>query len=204
VERHTDGLDGIVNCAGILVVGSVIEVPESDLLHILDVSLLGTYRINKAFFHLVLRRRGRIVNLSSEIGWQTAAPFNGPYAMAKHALEAYSDALRRELMFLGIKVIKIQPGSFHTNLVAGVEAAFERAIASAPYLGDILRRNMYLAVAELAKSHDPVLVARVIHKALTTPHPKIAYSIKPDPLRSFLDRLPTPLLDFLIYRALKR
>ena len=54
VKGHTDGLDGVVNCAGILVVGSFIDVPEADLQRILDVSLLGTYRVNKAAFPLVV------------------------------------------------------------------------------------------------------------------------------------------------------
>jgi len=203
INQQADGLDGIVNCAGLLIVGSVIDVLEEDLQRILDVTLLGTYRVNKAFYPLLARRKGRIVNMSSETGWQTTAPFNGPYSICKHAIESYSDALRRELMFLGIKVIKVQPGGFKTDMVIGIETTFKNAIAESTYFRDMLTRHMQLAVAEVCKAGDPIIVARTIHKALTTSRPKAAYSVKPDPLRSFLNFLPTSIADAIIYHALK-
>ena len=64
IKQITDGLDAIVNCAGILVVGSMIEVPEDDIIKILKVNLLGTYRVNRVFFPMVLKRGGRIVVMS--------------------------------------------------------------------------------------------------------------------------------------------
>ena len=53
---------------------------------------------------------------------------NGPYAMSKHAIEAYSDALRRELMFVGVPVIVVQPGPFRTDMVGGIDAAFAASV----------------------------------------------------------------------------
>jgi NAD(P)-dependent dehydrogenase (short-subunit alcohol dehydrogenase family) len=141
--------------------------------------------------------------MSSETGWQSTAPFNGPYGLCKHAIESYSDALRRELRFRGVKVIKIQPWGFNTDLVAGLEATFQKAIADSTHFTEMVTRHMHLAVAEVSKARDPVLVARTIHKALTAPRPKAAYSVKPDPLRSFLSFLPTRLADALIFHALK-
>ena len=82
VSSQTDKLDGIVNFAGIMGVGSLIDIPEERLARILDINVMGTFRVNKKFFPLVEAAKGRIVNLSSETGWQSAAPFNGPYAMA--------------------------------------------------------------------------------------------------------------------------
>ena len=63
-------------------------------------------------FELVRAGGGRIVNISSEAGRFRAGLTSGPYSMSKHAIEAYSDALRQELMFLGIPVIVIEPGAF--------------------------------------------------------------------------------------------
>ncbi|RZV50398.1 MAG: SDR family NAD(P)-dependent oxidoreductase, partial [Deltaproteobacteria bacterium] len=132
VLSQTDRLDGIVNFAGVIGVGSLTDIPEERLARILDINVMGTYRVNKTFLPLVEAAKGRIVNLSSETGWQSAAPFNGPYAMSKHAIEAYSTALRRELALLGIKVITIQPGAFRTHMVAGIEDAFTAAEAETP------------------------------------------------------------------------
>ena len=123
VASQTDRLDGIVNFAGIMGVGSLTDIPEERLARILDINVMGTYRVNKKFLPLVEAAKGRIVNLSSETGWQSAAPFNGPYAMSKHAIEAYSTALRRELALLGIKVITRQPGAGRTDMGAGIERA---------------------------------------------------------------------------------
>ena len=120
VASQTGRLDGIVNFAGVMGVGSLTDIPEERLARILDINVMGTYRVNKRFFPLVEAAKGRIVNLSSETGWQTAAPFNGPYAMSKHAIEAYSAALRRELALLDVKVITIQPGAYRTEMVAGI------------------------------------------------------------------------------------
>ena len=129
IASQTDRLDGVVNFAGIMGVGSLTDIPEERLAHILDVNVMGTYRVNKQFLPMVEAAQGRIVNISSETGWQSAAPFNGPYAMSKHAIEAYSTALRRELALLGIKVITIQPGPFRTSMVEGIERAFTEAEA---------------------------------------------------------------------------
>ena len=77
VETLADGLDGLVNLAGIITMGSLIEMDEATLYRVLNVNAIGCYRVNRTFFPLILRRRGRIVNLSSETGWQSGGPFNG-------------------------------------------------------------------------------------------------------------------------------
>jgi len=100
-----EGLGAVVSFAGIMLVGALVDVGEEDLRRILDVNVLGTYRVNRAVYGALVRGRGRVVTVSSETGWQSALMLNGPYAMSKHAIEAYSDALRRELMFRGIPVI---------------------------------------------------------------------------------------------------
>jgi len=203
VAKRVDGLDGVVNFAGILAVGSLIEITEDALRRVLDVNVMGTFRVNKAFFPLVLARQGRIVNISSETGWQSGMPFNGPYAMSKHAIEAYSDSLRRELMFLDVPVIKIQPGPFRTGMVAGIERSFSRAAEASTYFKDMLKRLKHVTLKEQAKAHEPALLAAVVHAALTTPHPQIAYSVKPDLQRAALNRLPDCIADPLVKLALR-
>ena len=198
-----DGLDGIVNFAGILAVGSVIEIESETIRRVLDVNVMGTVRVNQAFFPLVLARKGRIVNISSETGWQSGMPFNGAYAMSKHAIEAYSDSLRRELMFLDVPVIKIQPGPFRTAMVTGIEPAFTRAAETSTYFKDMLNRIKRLALKEQAKAHDPALLAEVVHRALTTRHPRPAYSVKPDLQRAALSLLPARVADPLLKLTLR-
>ena len=198
VAGACDGLDGVVNFAGILAVGSVVEIDPDVIRRVLDVNVMGTVRVNHALFPLVLARKGRIVNISSETGWQSGMPFNGPYGMSKHAIEAYSDSLRRELMFLGVSVIKIQPGPFKTEMVAGIERNFARAAKESRHFGKLLRSVKGMTLAEQKKAHDPILIAETVHTALTARHPAAAYSVKPDPGRAAMHLLPDRVADALL------
>src|SRR6478609_8653596 len=76
-----DGIGAVVNFAGVMSVGVLVGMDEADLRCVLDINVLGTYRVNKALFEAMRRGHGRIVNISSETGWQSALMLNGPYAM---------------------------------------------------------------------------------------------------------------------------
>lgn len=198
-----DGVQAVVNFAGIMFVGALVEIDEAALHRIIDVNVMGTYRVNKAMFPLVRDGKGRIVNISSETGWQQALMLNGPYAMTKHAIEAYSDALRRELMFVDIPVVTIQPGPFRTDMVGGIRDAFDRAAASSANFGRLIRRVGAMAVAEERRAHDPQVLAEVIWTAVTSPKPKTHYSVRPDRRRAVMDRLPPRVVDGLLKKALR-
>lgn len=204
VSSQTDRLDAIVNFAGVIGVGSLLDIPERRLSRILDINVMGTFRVNKHFFPLVEAAKGRIVNISSETGWQKAAPFNGPYAMSKHAIEAYSTALRRELALFGVKVITIQPGAFRTNMVAGIETAFDAAAEETPRFAKLIHKLKKLAGKEIESARDPDILAQVVETALTAKNPKPVYSVKPDKLRSALEALPLRASDRLYLAVLKR
>lgn len=204
VASRTDGLDAVVNFAGVMGIGSLVDIEEERLGRILDINVMGTYRVNRRFFPLVERAKGRIVNISSETGWQSAAPFNGPYAMSKHAIEAYSTALRRELALLGVKVVTIQPGAFRTNMVSGIEDAFGVAAAESERFSGVLHKLKGLGVKAAGNARDPDLLAQVVETALTTKSPKPVYSVKPDRFRSALEALPVRAADQLYLTVLRR
>ena len=203
IKSQTDSLAGVVNFAGILRVGSISEMPEETLSLLLDINVMGTYRVNQIFLPLLNRNiKGRIINISSETGWQSGGPFNGAYAMSKHAIEAYSDSLRRELMFLGIDVVKIQPGPFKTEMVAGIEGNFNKAIENTQHFTKQITRVKELALNEQTKAHSPNIIASTVLKALTCKKPKAAYSVKADLARTLLEIFPTSFADFLLKKVI--
>lgn len=204
VAESVDGLDAIVNFAGILAVGSMVDIQESTLQRVLDVNVMGTFRVNREFFPLVLKRAGRIINISSETGWQSGAPFNGPYATSKHAIEAYSDSLRRELSLLDVHVVKIQPGPFKTEMVEGIDRQFSTAIEGSNYFKEVLSRMKHMAVEAAGNGNDPQLLASAVYSALISNRPKAAYSVKPDMQRMLLEYLPTRWADAIIKKALSK
>lgn len=202
-ELAPDGVEAVVNFAGVMSVGVLVGIDEADLHRVLDINVLGTYRVNKALVEAVRRGRGRIVNISSETGWQSALMLNGPYAMSKHAIEAYSDALRRELMFVGIPVIKIRPGPFRTGMVNGIPAAFAQAEQSAGELGWLVRRVGALAANENERAREPAELAELVWRAVTVSRPRAAYSIGADRRRTLLHYLPARIADTALRLALR-
>ena len=109
------GLYAIVNNAGVGLMAPLIELAEKDLDFIFDVNVYGPYRISKAFAPMLIKSRGRVINIGSIAGFQTRT-FYGPYSMSKHALEAFNDALAIELQRFGVQVSIVDPGGFSSNI----------------------------------------------------------------------------------------
>jgi NAD(P)-dependent dehydrogenase (short-subunit alcohol dehydrogenase family) len=100
-ERVGAELGVLVNNAGIAINGPVEVVPLDQWRRIVEVNLLGQVAVTRALLPAILRARGRVVNMSS-IGGRVANPLFGPYSATKFALEAVSDALRREVAAHGV------------------------------------------------------------------------------------------------------
>lgn len=197
VSRHTDALDGIVNTAGIVFMGSLVEEDAELMQKILDVNVSGMARINRVFFPLLEKKKGRIVNFSSEYGIFCSIPFHGYYTASKHAVECYTDSLRRELNYLGMKVIAIRPGAVNTSMTHGTVPAFERIQATTTHFG-----KTYAILAPLltgATKHPvaPEVIAGRVLKALTVRHPKRAYNIHQDIRVRILSALPERMIDWI-------
>ena len=116
-----NGLAALVNNAGIAVPGPLSALPASVFREHLETNVMGVFHVTQAFLPSLgtskprTSKPGRIVNISSVSG-RIAYPFMGPYAASKHALEAMSDAWRRELMLYGIDLIVIEPGAIQTAI----------------------------------------------------------------------------------------
>lgn len=197
--KTTDTLDGIVNFAGVMSMGSMIESDTEIMRRIMDINLLGMYRVNRAFFEMVRKGEGRIINISSECGIFSASPFNGFYATVKHAVETYSDALRRETMFLGVPVIKIRPGAFRTNMQGSAEAMFDKLLAGTKYYPKVLGKMHVMLKSGTAGAKDPAILAQVIYRAMTDKKPRLVYSANIDGKQKFMSSLPEKLQDRIYF-----
>ena len=114
-ERVGAELHVLVNNAGIAISGPVEIVPVEEWRRQIEVNLLGQVAVTRALLPAILRARGRVVNMSS-IGGRVASPLFGPYSASKFALEAVSDALRREVAPHGVRVVSIEPGGIATPI----------------------------------------------------------------------------------------
>jgi NAD(P)-dependent dehydrogenase (short-subunit alcohol dehydrogenase family) len=203
------GLFGLINNAGIAVVGPLEAIPISDLRQQLEVNVIGQVAVTQAFLPLVRQARGRIVNMGSIAGLSTM-PLMGPYSASKFALEAITDALRLEVQQWGIHVSIVEPGAIATPIwnKSTIEAA-EREAAIETEL-----RNLYKpvvaavrkVVGEASKrAISPDEVAKAVEDALTAPTPKTRYLVGTDAkLRAFMVKLlPDRISDKLLTTILK-
>jgi NAD(P)-dependent dehydrogenase (short-subunit alcohol dehydrogenase family) len=113
VER-LGGLDVLINCAGIGDPQSAGEPPGEDALRVLDVNLLGPWRVTAAALPALRASRGRVVNVASGLA-HFSVPLATAYCMSKRGLVAYSDALRIELDG-EITVTTVYPGYIRTPI----------------------------------------------------------------------------------------
>ena len=204
VKLNTDTLDAVINFAGLTYFTSLIEGESvSAVERLLNVNVIGMARINRTFFEMIHKGKGRIINCSSESGWMTPQPFAGAYVLSKYAVEAYNDSLRRELLFLDIPVIKIQPGSYDTNITKQVNDGFDKAINETKYYKDILTKMKPMMTMELNQKNDPSRLVETVIKAMEIKHPKYKYRVGTGKLLAMLELLPERGVD-AIYKLLSR
>lgn len=197
IQKITNNIDLIINFAGIVMLGSTVEIDEEKLKKLIDVNLIGMYSINKNFFDMLKKNESRIINISSEYGKITAVPFHSFYTMSKHAVEIYNDSLRREVKSLGIKVIKIRPGAFKTNMQQNIENQFEQLVSETQYFEKPLYKMKGIMIKELKKAKDTKKIVKVFKKAIEGKHPKKSYNVNNSFKMKLLSILPSSLQDYI-------
>lgn len=202
VRAEHGRLDVVVTFAGVLGIGPLAESDPDRIQRVLDINVMGTVRTVHALWDLLRESRGRVVLISSETGPQHGMPMNGAYAMSKHAVEAYGDALRRELMFQGLDVVLVQPGPFRTGMTAAIRRSFQESTPAGSPFAAMAEVMGEMAAGEDDKATDPSVLAEAVWTAGTTARPRHRYAVRWDLGRRLLDHLPVPLVDKALALAL--
>jgi len=183
-------LFGLVNNAGYSVTGAVEEVTDDEARAVLETMTVAPMRLARLALPAMRGRGGgRIVNISSIYG-RTTTPFTGWYQAAKHGLEGVSDALRVEVARDGIHVALVEPGAFRTNIFNEAQRDIEGR-GDSPY-GSGYRRSMQAMRLFEPLMGDPVSVARLVARILTTPVPRARYLAGRDAMAIALTEQVTP------------
>jgi NAD(P)-dependent dehydrogenase (short-subunit alcohol dehydrogenase family) len=120
IIEQANGIDVLVNNAGIGVMGIQETVTTEQAQQLFDVNVLGILRMNRAVLpHMRQQGNGLIIYLSSVLG-RIILPFGGLYTASKFAVEALAEAASYELKPLGIDTLIIQPGAYGTSFNANV------------------------------------------------------------------------------------
>ena len=107
--------DALVQCAGMLVLGSCEETTTEEFHRVIDTNYLGMVRMNHAVVPLMRQQgRGKIV-LFSSINGLMGIPFQSAYTASKHAIEGYAECLQMEVKPFGIRVMLVEPGDHRSG-----------------------------------------------------------------------------------------
>ena len=113
IER-LGGVDVLINNAGVGTPQSAGKAPDAAALAVLDINLIGPWRVTSAALPALRESRGRVVNVASGLA-HLAVPFATAYCMSKRGLTAYSDSLRLEHGD-AITVTTVYPGYIRTPI----------------------------------------------------------------------------------------
>ena len=177
VRAGKRGLYGIVNNAGVVVMGLLAETDESELDFIFDVNVYGPYRIVKAFAPLIVEAKGRISNISSMAGI-SSPPAYGVYSMSKHAIESFTDSLVFEMGTVGVRVSVVEPGPYKSS---AIESNCRRREQQNYDPTNSLFPELANELAELCTGEsnypfpEPDAVADAVLHALSSEHPQQRY-----------------------------
>ena len=174
--RQHGAIDVLVNNAGFGLWGPMELLSDAELKSQFETNLFAAVRMTQAVLPAMIEQRnGTIINISSVLG-RLGTPFNGAYVSSKFALEGISESLKIEVEPFGVRVALVQPGLFRTNFpdnsIRG-EAIDEENIAYAPLIRQY--RGNHDIFEHLGG--NPVRVARVVHKIITSPSPNFRYPV---------------------------
>jgi NAD(P)-dependent dehydrogenase (short-subunit alcohol dehydrogenase family) len=199
------GLKALVNNAGIFLGGPMMYQPLAEVRKAFDVNVFGLLAVTQAFLPLLGARRnctgppGRIVNMGSVSGAITV-PFMTAYSATKHAVEALTQGLRRELSIYGIEVSAIEPGLVRSKLIEKRAAEkVDQRYAHTDYAAWLVQFDRSLQAQENNAPPADRVTAAVRH-AIESPKPRTRYPL--DRMWLIGRLLPDRGFDKLIFRAL--
>jgi len=184
VEESEGAVGVLVNNAGYSQSGAVESVPVDSVRKQFETNVFGLVRMSQLVLPGMRRQGwGRIVNLSS-MGGRMTFPGGGAYHATKHAVEAFSDALRFEVSGFGVQVVVIEPGLIRTRF--GETAVGSIDAATGDDAGDPYAEFNAAVSATTASAYEgplarlgagPEAVAKTIERAISARHPKPRYKV---------------------------
>ena len=194
-----DNLGILINNAGIAQLGPVEHITSQEFDLHLKTMVVGTFNCVQIFLPLLGTKNkflpGKVINISSG-GGSIGQPFMASYCSSKHALEGFSESLRRELLIYGIKVIIIAPRAFKTAIwdksnVDDRASKFNKTEYSRAF------QKFTSFIKDSSKQGQDVKdLAHKIHQIAMKKKPKVKYSMGPSGFQFYLIRtLPKRFID---------
>ncbi|GEC10018.1 short-chain dehydrogenase/reductase [Streptomyces spinoverrucosus] len=175
VSERFGRIDVLVNNAGVGSTGAAEETSVEQAQAVFDTNVFGVMRmVNEVLPHMRAQRRGRIINISSVLGF-LPQPYMAAYAASKHAIEGYTESLDHEIRDHGVRALIVQPAYTRTGFEANSAKPDTALHAYAKQ-----RQTVDRVLAEAVRGGDaPAVVAQAIVTAATDTKPKPRYTAGP-------------------------
>lgn len=170
VERF-DGLDVMVNNAGLGGEKNILEMTDEEWSVVLDVTLNGTFRCTRAALrHMAARGSGVVVNNASVLGWR-AQPRQAHYAAAKAGVMALTRCAAMDVADRGVRVNAVAPSiAIHANLAkAAPQELLDRLSAEEAFGRSAEPWEIATTIAFLASDYSAYLTGEVV--SVSSQHP---------------------------------
>jgi len=202
-----EALAGLVNNAGVAMGGPINLIDTDVFRKQFEVNFFGLIEVTKTFLPMLgavknSMQQGKIINISSVSG-RRAHPFVAPYTASKFAVEAFSDALRREMLLYGVDVILIEPGPIKTAIWDKVPDLDDNEFTGTDYEHSL--RKFYKIFIEMGKKgFDADIIGNRVKEILQDPSPKTRHVITPNRFINFTlpGILPDRMFDKLVGKGL--
>ena len=190
-------IDMLINNAGLLLIGPLIELGTNELRHQFETNVIGLAALTRAVApHMIKKRTGKIVNISS-ISGVLNTPFAGAYCSTKAAVTAFSDCLRVELAPFGVKVITVQPGGITSKLSDNADKDLER-FRKTPYgpIQDFIVNRAHASQENATPAE--VFAKKLVDKLVSEKTPNFIRLGKNSTLFPLIAKLPRAFTDVLL------
>jgi short-subunit dehydrogenase len=163
IEKLTDHIDVLINCAGIGISGAVEHTTFEEVNQIFQVNVVGQYYITKLLIPLLRKtNKGKIINIGSVAG-ELTIPFQTFYSMSKSSMHKFTEGLKMELKPLGIDVCSVLPGDTKTGFT---DNRYQPKVVEDDLYKDRIKRSINKMEHDERNGKSPMTVVNVIRKLI--------------------------------------
>jgi NAD(P)-dependent dehydrogenase (short-subunit alcohol dehydrogenase family) len=210
VENHIGDqkLSGLINNAGLGVMGTIQSLTAEQFKYQFDVNVLGVFHCCQAYLDLLGADKnrkgdpGKIINISS-ISGEIGMPFMSAYNMSKFGLEGFSEGIRRELLMYGIDVVVIAPGPIKTPIWKKINQKEEVKRYDNSDFRESLVRAMKMTDKMEQVGFEPIIIAERALSVIKNSKNNTRYRIDPTRMQNILLQIfPKRIADRMIAKRM--
>jgi NAD(P)-dependent dehydrogenase (short-subunit alcohol dehydrogenase family) len=168
IVRDEGRIDILINNAGTLFGGVTEAFTAKEFGEQLEVNVVGAFRVSRAVLPTMRRQQSGLLIHMSGVAGRLAVPFFGLYCASKWALDALGESLRYELAPFGVDSVIVEPGPFHTRLLAQARRPADQ-VRSGEYGPTAAIPNTLFAAFDQLFDTDPIATdpQRVVNAVCT-------------------------------------